>query len=118
MFGTPSRQQDYLAPTTFVICVSIAILCYLNLPLGREWARRLVEGALCGAAMVVALIVCFSQLDMATAASTQISPLIRFGFPFTIGFFWGAVAPHLYRTHLRKIEFPPEIANSAWRHAN
>ena len=116
-FSTAFDFQTYpltpIAPSTFVICVAIAILCDVNIPLGREWVRRLIEGALCGAAMVVALIVCFSQLEMATAISTHISPWIHFGFPFSIGFFWGAVAPHLYRTHLRQMESSRQVLTSA-----
>jgi hypothetical protein len=92
-----------MAPTTFIICITIAILCDVDLPIRREWIRRMLEGAICGAAMVMALWICFSQLAMPTATSSPISSLLRFGFPFFIGFFWGAVAPHLYRVHQRHV---------------
>jgi hypothetical protein len=110
-FDFQSHPLTPIAPTTFVICISIAILCDLNLPIEREGIRRVLEGTLCGAAMVAALGICFSQLDLSTATSSSISPLFRYGFPFMVGFFWGAVAPHLYRVH-RHMEERPQVMSS------
>jgi hypothetical protein len=102
-----SHPLTPIAPTTFVICISISILCDLNLPIQREGIRRVVEGTMCGAAMVVALAICFAQAALPTATSSSISPLLQYGFPFMIGFFWGAVGPHLYRKHRHQIEDGP-----------
>jgi len=93
-----------IAPTTFVICVSIAMLCDLNLPLGNGWIRRMLEGAVCGGAMVVAIIICFHQLDLSSPAASHVPPWVRYALPFSVGFLLGAVAPYQYRLHRREIE--------------
>jgi hypothetical protein len=46
-----------LAPLAFANCLSVAILCDAYLRLEREWTRRILEGLLCGVAMVFALFV-------------------------------------------------------------
>jgi hypothetical protein len=107
-----SHPVTPIAPTTFVICISISILCDLNLPIQREGIRRILEGTLCGAAMVVALAICFAQAALPTASSSSISPLLQYGFPFMIGFFWGAVGPYLYRKHRHQIEDGPPATSS------
>jgi len=97
-----------IAPTTFVLCIAISVLCDVDLPFGAGWNRRIVEGGICGTAMVTAIFVCFRQLDLPAAATAQISPLFRYGFPFLIGFLCGSVAPYLYRKYRRQNQEEPQ----------
>lgn len=46
-----------LAPTTFTLCLAIAILCDVDLGLGAGWLRRISEGMLCGATMLTTIFV-------------------------------------------------------------
>jgi hypothetical protein len=86
-----------LAPTTFAICLSIAIICDIDLHLGRGWILRITEGVLCGASMVTAVFICTHLLDIPSATEAQTSPWFPSIFAFSIGFVSGFVAPYLYR---------------------
>jgi hypothetical protein len=87
-----------LAPTTFTLCLAIAILCDVDLQLGNGWLRRISEGALCGTTMVMTIAACLQLLDIASATAGQTAPWLPFAFSFSIGFLCGFVSPHLYRS--------------------
>jgi hypothetical protein len=86
-----------LAPTTFVICLAVAIICDVDLHLGHGWVRRTSEGMLCGIAMAAGIFVCLRLLDIPSATAGQTSPWFPFVFAFSLGFVGGFVAPYLYR---------------------
>lgn len=86
-----------LAFTTFTLCLAITILCDVDLRLGAGWLRRISEGILCGATMVVTVFVCFHLLDIPSTTAAQTTAWFPFVFSFSIGFVCGFVAPHLYR---------------------
>jgi hypothetical protein len=86
-----------LAPTTFTLCLAIAILCDVDLRLGSGWLRRISEGMLCGATMITTIFVCLQMLDISSATAGQTAAWFPFVFSFSIGFVCGFVAPHLYR---------------------
>ncbi len=86
-----------LAPTTFTLCLAIAILCDVDLGLGAGWLRRISEGMLCGATMLTTIFVCLQLLDIPSTTAGQTAAWFPFVFSFSIGFVCGLVAPHLYR---------------------
>jgi hypothetical protein len=86
-----------LAPTTFTLCLAIAILCDVDLRLGAGWLRRISEGMLCGATMVTTIFVCLRLLDIPSTTAGQTAAWFPFVFSFLIGFACGLVAPHVYR---------------------
>jgi hypothetical protein len=86
-----------LAPETFVICLTIAIICDIDLQLGHGWIRRISEGLLCGTAMSAGIFVCLRLLDIPSATAGQTSFWFPFAFAFLLGFVAGFVAPYLYR---------------------
>lgn len=100
-----------LAPTTFTLCLVIAILCDVDLRLGNGWLRRISEGVLCGATMVLTIMVCLQLLDIPSTTAGQTAPWFPFVFSFTIGFVCGLLAPHLYRR--ARSELPANRADNA-----
>jgi hypothetical protein len=102
-----------LAPTTFTISLAVSILCDVDLPLGRGWARRISEGALCGAAMTITLFVCVPLAGLSSPVEQQTSPWFVWLFSFALGFMFGFIAPHLYRWH-RDVESQPRMAAVAY----
>jgi hypothetical protein len=86
-----------MAPTTFAISLSIAIICDVDLRLGHGWVQRTMEGILCGAAMLVTLFICIHLLDIPSATAAQTPVWFPYVFSFSLGFVAGLVAPYLYR---------------------
>jgi len=86
-----------MAPTTFAISLAIAIVCDVDLRMGRGWTLRLTEGMLCGAATLFALFICTHLLDIRSATAVQTPVWFPYIFSFSLGFVGGLVAPHLYR---------------------
>ena len=86
-----------LAPTTFTLCLAMAIVCDVDLRLGNGWLRRISEGMLCGATMAVTIFVCLQLLNIESATAGQTWEWFPFAFSFCIGFVAGFVAPYLYR---------------------
>jgi hypothetical protein len=88
-----------LAPTTFAISLSIAILCDVNLGIAHGRMLRITEGMLCGAAMMTSIFICLRMLNMPSATEGQTSSWFPFVFSFSLGFLAGFIAPDLYRRH-------------------
>ena len=86
-----------MAPTTFAISLSIAIICDIDLRLGHGWVRRITEGMLCGATMAASIFICIHLLDIPSATAPHTTPWFPFVFSFSLGFVSGFVAPYLYR---------------------
>jgi hypothetical protein len=86
-----------LAPETFAICLSIAIICDVDLSIGQGWTLRITEGMLCAAAMVATLFICLQLLNIPSTTEAQTSPWFPYAFSFSLGFVGGLVAPYLYR---------------------
>jgi len=99
-----------LAPTTFAISLSIAIICDIDLHLGRGWMQRITEGMLCGAAMVTSLFICLRLLDIPSSTEAHTSPWFPYAFSFSLGFIAGFVAPYLYR---RALSEGPQVRTAA-----
>jgi hypothetical protein len=86
-----------MAPMAFASCLSIAILCDVDLGLGQDWARRVTEGLLSGVAMVFAIFVCTHLLAIPSAMKGQTPYWFPAVFAFSLGFVSGFFAPYLYR---------------------
>jgi hypothetical protein len=86
-----------MAPMAFASCLSIAILCDVDLGLGQDWARRVTEGLLSGVAMVFAIFVCTHLLDIPSSMKGQTPSWFPAIFAFSLGFASGFFAPYLYR---------------------
>jgi hypothetical protein len=86
-----------MAPMAFASCLTIAILCDVDLGLGRGWARRVTEGLLSGLAMVFAVFVCLHLLAIPSAMRGQAPTWFPAVFAFSLGFASGFFAPYLYR---------------------
>ncbi len=98
-----------LAPTTFTMTLAICILCDVDLHLGRGWLLRISEGAICGASTVVTLLVCLRLVGLPATVEDHTPPWFIWLFPFTLGFVFGFVAPHLYRQY-HAAESQPRLA--------
>jgi hypothetical protein len=110
-FDFGQHPSTPLAPMTFAIGLSIAIMCdvdvfsvirrhrdFAALRLDeRDWLLRIAEGMLCGAAMVIGLFICIHLLDIPSATRPQTSAWFPYVFSFSLGFIAGFVAPYLYR---------------------
>jgi hypothetical protein len=91
-----------LAPATFAISLSIAILCDVNLGISHVYTLRITEGLLCGAAMTTCIFICLHILSMPSATEGRAFSWFPFAFSFSLGFLAGVIAPELYRRHLSR----------------
>jgi hypothetical protein len=88
-----------MAPMSFVLGLSIAVICDLDLRVANGWARRALEGMLCGAAMVVGIFICTHMADLRTTTLEHISLWFPFVFAFSLGFGSGFFAPYFIDVH-------------------
>jgi hypothetical protein len=102
--GTIAAASDFrtypltpLAPTSFMICLAIAILCDEDFRLGKGIGRRYKEGLICGAAMVIAVFICVRLLSIQSATAAQTTNWFPYAFSFFLGTAAGFFAPYLYR---------------------
>jgi hypothetical protein len=86
-----------MGPMASAISLSVSVLCDIDFGLGQGWLRRVSEGMLCGAAMVIAIFICIHLLDLPPATKGQIPTWFPFVFSFGLGFTSGFIGPHLYR---------------------
>ena len=86
-----------MAPMAFASSLSIAILCDVDLGLGRGLVRRVTEGLLCGVAMMIAIFICIHLLAIPPATKGQVPSWFPAVFSFSLGFASGFFAPYLYR---------------------
>jgi hypothetical protein len=86
-----------MGPMSFALSLSVAIICDLDLDLSSEWVRRVVEGVLCGVAMVLGIFICTHLPDLRLPTQQQMSFWFPFAFSFSLGFGSGLFAPFLYR---------------------
>ena len=82
-----------MAPMAFASCLSIAILCDVDLGLGQGWARRVTEVLLSSVAMIFAIFVCTHLLAIPSShegANAVLVPggLRRFRSDSASGFFY------------------------------
>jgi hypothetical protein len=84
---------------SFVLGLSIAVICDLDLRVANGWARRALEGMLCGAAMVVGIFICTHMADLRTTTLEHISLWFPFVFAFSLGFGSGFFAPYFIDVH-------------------
>jgi hypothetical protein len=96
-FNFAAYPLTAMAPTTFVICLAIAILCDVDLGLGHGVVRRITEAMLCGTAMVVSVFICLRLLKIQAATAGQAEPWVPFALSFSLGLLGGFYAPYLYR---------------------
>jgi hypothetical protein len=73
-----------MAPMAFVISLSIAALCDVNLHLVHDLVRRLTEGMLCATASVIGMFICTQLLNMTPATAELAPPGIRSCFPSSL----------------------------------
>jgi hypothetical protein len=85
-----------LAPMAFTTSLVISILCDLELPLGRGWARRVSEGLLSALAAAFSLYLCMHLLFLAVS-SAPVWLWMPYIFSSGLGFVSGFFAPYLYR---------------------
>jgi hypothetical protein len=102
--GTPTAATNFiayhitpLAPTSFIICLAVAILCDVDFNLGTGLARRFKEGLICGMSMVIGVFICIRLLDIQSATAAQTAQWFPFAFSFSLGLIAGFFAPYLYR---------------------
>jgi hypothetical protein len=86
-----------MGPMAFAISLSIAVICDIDLDFGGGWLRRITEGMLCGAVMVVGIFICTHLLEITPATKGQAPSWFPFFFSFSLGFVSGFVAPTIYR---------------------
>ena len=86
-----------LAPTSFVTCLAVAILCDVDLHLGQGLRRRFNEGLICGMSMVITMFVCTRLLSIQSATASQTNAWFPFVLSFLLGLVSGFFAPYLYR---------------------
>src|SRR5262249_9588646 len=86
-----------MAPATFAISLSVAIICDVDLRLGRGWVQLTAEELLCGAAMSLTIFICTHLLDLRVTTASQTPVWFPYVFSFSLGFLAGLVASHLYR---------------------
>ncbi len=86
-----------LAPTSFIICLAVSILCDVDFNLGTGLARRFKEGLICGMAMVIGVFICIRLLDIQSATAAQTTQWFPFLLSFSLGLIAGFFAPYLYR---------------------
>lgn len=86
-----------MAPMAIASSLSIAILCDVDLGLGRGLVRRVTEGLLCGVAMMIAIFICIHLLAIPPATKGQVPSWFPAVFSFSLGFASGFFAPYLYR---------------------
>jgi hypothetical protein len=93
IFDFADYPTSPIAPMAFVSCFSIAVLCDVDLGFGDGWARRIIEGLLCGAAMIPTIIICTRLLDIPSGVPLWLPPVGA----FSLGFATGSFVPYLYR---------------------
>ena len=86
-----------MGPMAFAISLSIAIISDTDLNFGGGWLRRVTEGMLCGAVMVVGIFICTHLLEITSATKGQAPSWFPFFFSFSLGFASGFFAPAIYR---------------------
>ena len=109
-----------MAPMAFVISLSIAALCDVNLHLADDRVRRLTEGMLCATASVTGMFICTQLLNMTPATVERAPSWYPFVFSFVLGLAIGCVGPHIYRRSRGKSseadvdvsQFPPNSRSS------
>jgi hypothetical protein len=86
-----------IAPTSFVICFAVAILCDVDWHLGQGLRRRFNEGLICGISMVITMFVCIRLVHIQSATASQTNAWFPFVLSFLLGLVSGFFAPYLYR---------------------
>lgn len=92
-------EQYPLSPSAFMafgLALTIGMLCDLEIGLGR--VRRLLEGVLAGAAMMLCIGLCLGLLQLPSRTEGVLPfRIFPFALSFGLGFVAGAIVPHLYR---------------------
>lgn len=86
-----------MAPMAFASSLSIAILCDVDLRMGRGLVRSVTEGMLCGFAMTVCIFICTHVLDIPAATEGQAPSWLPAVLSFFLGFASGFFVPYFYR---------------------
>jgi hypothetical protein len=86
-----------MAPLAFATCLSMAILCDVDLGFGLGWGRRLTEGLICAAAMTIAVFICIHILSLTPATEGRAPGWLPIAVSSSLGFVCGLFGPYLYR---------------------
>ncbi|HXW20351.1 MAG TPA: hypothetical protein VEK35_07610 [Roseiarcus sp.] len=86
-----------MAPLAFLTCLSIAILCDIDLGFGVGWGRRIMEGVICAAATTIGVFICIHILSLTPATEGRAPDWLPVVVSSTLGFVCGVIGPHLYR---------------------
>jgi hypothetical protein len=91
IFNFSLYKPTPLAPTSFMLCLAVAILCDVDFRLGTGPARRWKEALICSGTMLVSVVACLrlAHLPAPTSFPYIVSSLL--------GLVTGYFAPYLYR---------------------
>jgi hypothetical protein len=98
-----------MAPLAFATCLSIAILCDIDLGFGLGWGRRVMEGVICAAALTIGVFICIHILSLTPATEGRAPDWLPIVVSSGLGFVCGLIGPHLYR-QARNEELVNEMA--------
>lgn len=86
-----------IAPMSFALSLSIAMICDIDLHVPNTWVRRALEGMFCGAAMAIGSFICTRLSGLSVNTEPQIPFWVLLAFSFALGFGSGFFAPSFYR---------------------